>query len=244
MTKRFSHHIDKKNNQIQASPITTYKLIFKITNSNIVFLPTTPKILAKSFFCRPAEVVAPELVGCLIFKRQQDDKVLWGVIVETEAYSQIEEGCHGYKRRSKSNESLFGEPGILYTYLTYGVHHCVNVVTGQKELANGVLLRSLAIPNEDERIASGPGLLAKRLSLNLSHDSLPLSIENGIWITCKPSTLLKPNLVSTTRIGISKAKDLKWRWYLHSSRSVSKRSQGDRQPSLSQAWIPSASDLL
>ena len=105
--------------------------------------------MAKSFFCRPAEVVAPELVGCLIFKRQQDDKVLWGVIVETEAYSQIEEGCHGYKRRSKSNESLFGEPGILYTYLTYGVHHCVNVVTERTNWASGVLLRAIELPKEE-----------------------------------------------------------------------------------------------
>jgi 3-methyladenine DNA glycosylase len=56
--------------------------------------------LSHTFFCRPAEVVAPELIGCLLVKRQADGKLLWGVIVETEAYSQEEPACHGYRRRS------------------------------------------------------------------------------------------------------------------------------------------------
>jgi len=62
-------------------------------------------------FCRPAEVVGPELVGCRLVKRQDDSSLLWGVIAETEAYSQDEPACHGYRRRSPQNETLFGEPG-------------------------------------------------------------------------------------------------------------------------------------
>jgi 3-methyladenine DNA glycosylase Mpg len=54
--------------------------------------------------------------------------LLWGVIVETEAYCQSEPACHGYRRRSPSNETLFGEPGRFYVYVSYGIHHCVNVV--------------------------------------------------------------------------------------------------------------------
>ena len=67
--------------------------------------------LPQSFFCRPAEVVGPDLVGCRLVKRQADGSLLWGVIVETEAYSQDEPACHGYRRRSPQNETLFGEPG-------------------------------------------------------------------------------------------------------------------------------------
>ena len=55
--------------------------------------------LPHAFFCRPAEVVGPELVGCRLVKRQDDGSLLWGVVVETEAYSQDEPACHGYRRR-------------------------------------------------------------------------------------------------------------------------------------------------
>jgi DNA-3-methyladenine glycosylase len=72
---------------------------------------TLSQPLSHAFFCRPAEVVAPELIGCLLVKRQAEGELLWGVIVETEAYSQDDPACHGYRRRSPSNETLFGEPG-------------------------------------------------------------------------------------------------------------------------------------
>jgi DNA-3-methyladenine glycosylase len=82
--------------------------------------------LPQSFFARPAELVAPELIGCLLVKRQPDGELLWGVLVETEAYCQSEPACHGYRRRSPSNETLFGEPGRFYVVVSYGIHHCVN----------------------------------------------------------------------------------------------------------------------
>ena len=88
---------------------------------------TLPQHLPQSFFARPAEQVAPALIGCLLVKRQPSGELLWGVIVETEAYSQDDPACHGYRRRSPSNETLFGEPGRFYVYVSYGIHHCVNV---------------------------------------------------------------------------------------------------------------------
>ena len=60
-------------------------------------------------------------------KRQEGGELLWGVLVETEAYSQEEPACHGNRRRTPSNETLFGEPGRFYVYVSYGIHHCVNV---------------------------------------------------------------------------------------------------------------------
>ncbi len=93
-------------------------------------IATTPSqhlsALSQSFFARPAEQVAPDLIGCLLVKRQASGELLRGVIVETEAYSQEEPACHGHRRRSPSNETLFGEPGRFYVYVSYGIHHCVN----------------------------------------------------------------------------------------------------------------------
>tara|TARA_Y100001968_G_scaffold87923_1_gene78949 strand:- start:1519 stop:2028 length:510 start_codon:yes stop_codon:yes gene_type:complete len=163
-----------------------------------------------------------------------------GIIVETEAYSEEEPACHGFKRRSSKNETLFGPPGRLYVYLTYGTYYCVNIVTHKDNWANGVLLRAIAIPGENEKIASGPGLLAKRFGLNKSHDNLPISLENGLWLAARSSSIKMQKIVKTTRIGISQAKYLTWRWYLQASRSVSKRAKGDRCPPLKNCWQPSS----
>ena len=164
------------------------------------------------------------------------------MIVETEAYSQEEESCHGFKGKTARNKTLFGPPGRFYIYMTYGKYHCVNVVTDKSNWANGVLLRAIALPEENERIASGPGLLAKRFELNKTHDNLPISVENGIWLAENSSAKSMKKIIRTNRIGISKANDLAWRWYLHSSRSISKRAKGDKSPDFKSAWRPLLKD--
>ena len=225
--------------------------------------------------------MAPELIGCLLVKRQASGELLWGVIVETEAYSQDDPACHGYRRRTPSYETLFGEPGRFYVYVSYGIHHCVNVVTGRADWANGVLLRALALPAAPERCAAGPALLARCFGLDRSHDAQPASLESGLWIAPRPpllaawlapsqqaagtvpglepaiddrgtdaggtaaggagpssrrsasAAILRPSaLVQTSRIGISQAQELPWRWYLRASRAVSRRAPGDRRPRL------------
>ena len=72
--------------------------------------------------------MAPDLIGCLLVKCQEGCELLWGVIVETEAYSQDDPATRGYRCRTPSNETLFGEPGRFYVYVSYGIHHCVNVM--------------------------------------------------------------------------------------------------------------------
>ena len=189
-------------------------------------------------------MVAPNLIGCFLIKRISKNKYLSGVIIETEAYSQEEASCHGFSGKTQRNEALFGEPGNLYIYLSYGIYHCVNIVTGKKNWANGVLLRSIAIKGEDERIASGPGLLAKKFGLNMSHNNLRLSPENNFWLAEGENFKKMGKIVQTTRIGISQAKDIPWRWYLESSRSVSKRAKGDKTPSTNKCWHPTSFEGL
>ena len=240
--------------------------------SSSLFPPLPP-----TFFARPAELVAPELIGCRLVRRQADGTLLWGVLVETEAYCQSEPACHGHRRRSPGNETLFGEPGRFYVYVSYGIHHCVNVVTGHADWANGVLLRAASLPGEPERIAAGPGLLARRFGLDRSHDARAVDPAAGLWLAPRDATLQRllaapaadsegrpgaqttaavntdassdtdaaarlpiPALMQTGRIGISQGQDLPWRWYLRSSRSVSRRAPGDRTPSRQEAWTPGA----
>ena len=189
-------------------------------------------------------MVAPNLIGCYLIKRLSINNCIAGAIVETEAYSQEEASCHGYSGITKRNAALFGEPGNFYIYLSYGINNCVNIVTGSKNWANGVLLRAIAINGENERIASGPGLLAKRFGLNRNFDNLYLSPENNFWLTKGKNLTKVGNIVQTTRIGISQARDLPWRWYLKNSRSVSKRVKGDRIPPKNKCWLPSAFEGL
>ena len=207
-----------------------------IATTPIQDLPALPR----TFFFRPAEKVAPELVGCLLVKRQLSGELLWGVIVETEAYCQSEPACHGYRRRTPSNETLFGEPGRFYVYVSYGIHHCVNVVTGRADWANGVLLRAAWLPGEHERIAAGPALLAKRFGLSKRHDAMVVDPGAGVWLAPRPPEVsaalasCEPSaVIQTTRIGLSQGQELPWRWYWQASRSVSRRMRGDRQPTSS-----------
>ena len=214
-----------------------------------------PPALPRPFFSRPAEVVAPELIGCLLVRRQPSGALLWGVIVETEAYTQADPACHGHRRRSASNESLFGPPGQFYVYRCYGIHHCVNVVTDRAEWASGVLLRAAALPDAPERQAAGPGLLARCFAIERRQDGQGACGDGPLWLAPRPTplqALLSPSPGASTgdaplrqdrRIGISAAVDRPWRWYLGSSRSVSRRARGDRQPAAAAAWKPESLGL-
>ena len=117
-------------------------------------------------------------------------------------------------------------------------------MTGKRNWANGVLLRSIAIKGEDERIASGPGLLSKRFGLSMNQNNLLLSPENDFWLAEGSNSKMMGKIIQTTRIGISQAKDIPWRWYLESSRSISKRVKGDKTPPISNCWHPSSFEGL
>ena len=154
------------------------------------------------------------------------------MIVETEAYSQEEEACHGHNKKTSSNKVLFGEPGRFYIYRSYGIHHCLNIVTYKDDFASGVLIRAVFISNKNERAASGPGLVTKTFEIDSKLNSLNILDNKYLSIIKRDSFLKKKDLVQTTRIGISKARNIKWRWYLKRSRSISKREKGDRNPNL------------
>ena len=115
----------------------------------------------------------------------------------------------------------------------------MNVVTHRADGANGVLLRAVAVPGEAERVAAGPGLLARRFGMDRSHDALPASPDRGLWLAPRPAALAgltSADVVQTGRVGISQGQELLWRC------SVSRRARGDRQPPAgawgNAAWSP------
>tara|TARA_B100000212_G_scaffold246768_1_gene188487 strand:- start:940 stop:1461 length:522 start_codon:yes stop_codon:yes gene_type:complete len=163
---------------------------------------------------------------------QSGKKIQGGIIVETEAYSQEEEACHGFNKRTTANQTLFGEPGLFYVYKSYGIHNCLNLVTDKNNFASGVLIRSVFINQKEERVASGPGLLTKKFKIDKKFNSLKSYNNDLLNIFNRRININSEDLVQTTRIGISKAVDLKWRWYLRESRSISKRVKGDKIPKL------------
>ena len=177
-------------------------------------------------------MVAPDLIGCYLIRNRLDGNSITGIIVETEAYSQEEAACHGFNKETMSNKALFGEPGIFYVYKSYGIHHCLNVVTDKKNFASGVLIRSVYLSDSNERVASGPGLVTRTYGVNLKFNYLNILENNSLTIMKGEKKFIGKDLVQTRRIGISKAKNLKWRWYLKNSRSISKREKGDRKPLL------------
>ena len=93
-----------------------------------------------------------------------------------------------------------------------------------------MLIRSVFISKKNERLASGPGLVTKTFGVDIKFNSIEVFNNKSLWISPRDSTIEEKDLIQTTRIGISKAKNIKWRWYLKHSRSVSKRLKGDRTP--------------
>lgn len=174
--------------------------------------------LPVSFFERPTEQVARELLGCLIVSRA-GRAVTVGRIVETEAYLGYRDpASHGYRhRRHARNEALFAPPGTWYVYLSYGVHWCCNLVTHRQGDGAAVLLRAIepveGLPamrrrrggTVDRLLGSGPGRLTQALGITLALDgrAMPASPVRIISGDAVPEHVIGVG----PRVGITKAAD-------------------------------------
>ncbi len=165
------------------------------------------EILTEEFFHRDALEVAPELVGKIIARRLEDGTVIRERIAETEVYRGEEDlGCHASKGRTKRTEILYGESGVIYVYLCYGMHWLMNVITGEKEQPQGVLFRSGEVKN-------GPAKLTKYLQIDGSFNGEKLCGNERVWIEDDGT---RPELMTAPRVGIDYAgeywKNVKWRY--------------------------------
>jgi DNA-3-methyladenine glycosylase len=153
-------------------------------------------------------------------------------ITEVEAYGGITDpASHAYSRTARS-EIMYGPPWRLYIYRSYGIHHCANVVTGPTEQAAAVLIRAGAVVDgldlarerrgelvPDDQLARGPGNLAQALGLTLDDLGTDLLTADGVHLG--PEVAPADDVLSGPRVGISRAADVPWRFWLAHEPSVS-----------------------
>jgi len=175
----------------------------------------------RAFYARPVLVVARALLGRALVHDAPEGRTA-GLIVEVEAYGgERDPASHAFRGATPRNRVMFGAPGHAYVYFTYGMHHCVNVVTGAKGQARAVLVRALE-PIEGlelmrrrrgvevlERLARGPGCVTEALGLTRADDGVDLT-RGPLWIADHPAVRRGP-VVRTPRIGIRVAAERPWR---------------------------------
>jgi DNA-3-methyladenine glycosylase len=183
------------------------------------------------FLQQASEIVAPRLLGCELV-RELDGQRLRCRIVETEAYDQSDAASHSYKGRTPRTDVMFGPAGHLYVYFTYGMHYCCNVVCGPEGQGAAVLIRAVE-PMEGEDIMStrrrgltgieitnGPAKLCQALEIDRNMNGHDLTRSPLRLLIAEP--LARSRIVQTTRIGITQAKEVPWRFYIANNLYVSR----------------------
>lgn len=162
---------------------------------------------------------------------ESEEGVTEGIIVETEAYHQDDPASHTYRGRTKRNAGMFESAGIAYVYFTYGMHYCFNIVTGSKGVGQAVLVRALEPTGGLELmkhrrqqdsvrlLTNGPAKLSQAMGITAEHYGNNLFDGRGLYL--KPG-LQPTDIVTATRIGISRAADIPWRFYIDGNAFVSK----------------------
>lgn len=188
---------------------------------------------------RDLHEIAIELLGKL-FVRNTGNKTYSGKIVEVEAYDgSVDEAAHTFRGKTKRNEVMFNNGGLLYVYFTYGMHFCCNVVTGKENEGKAILIRALepvdgidfmtlnrygkSEINHKELInlTNGPAKICQAFEIARKENGTDLT-GNEIFI-CDAPKLGKTNIGISTRIGIKKSVDLPWRYYIKDNPFVSKK---------------------
>ena len=168
-------------------------------------MPRRARKLPRTFYRRPAEDVARNLVGKILVRRI-DDETLRARIVETEAYiGEHDLACHASKGRTRRTEVMFGDAGHAYVYFIYGMHDMLNIVCAQANDAQAVLIRAAEPLDDWHANLSGPGRLARAMRITRN--------ENGIDLTGKTLFLLDApppaRIARTKRIGVDYSGDWK-----------------------------------
>jgi DNA-3-methyladenine glycosylase len=162
--------------------------------------------LRHPFFRQPASGLARDLIGTILVRRVRG-RILRARIVETEAYvGAHDKACHAYKGRTQRTEVMFGPAGRAYVYLIYGIYDMFNIVAGEIDDPQAVLIRG-AVPLDGwQADLSGPGKLARALKIRRVHTGLDLTGKN---LFLQSDAASPPKIATTARIGIDYAEEWK-----------------------------------
>jgi DNA-3-methyladenine glycosylase len=188
--------------------------------------------MPRAFFARPAEEVAPELLGNLLSRDSEDGRCVLR-ITEVEAYAGSRDpASHAYRGKTPRNTVMFGPAGYLYVYFTYGMHYCINVVCGDVGESAAVLIRAgEVVEGEDlararrpssaiRDLARGPARLTQALGLGRADNGLDLC-DGGPLTLCRAEVDADVKVQSGPRVGISTAADVPWRFWIDGDPTVS-----------------------
>ena len=189
--------------------------------------------LARSFYARPALAVARALLGRDLVRSLPDGEELRARIVEAEAYRQDDPASHSFKGRTPTRETMFGPPGHLYVYISYGMHFCMNVVTGRDGEGSAVLLRAAEPLKGLDRMAAfrglaqprllcaGPGRFCQALGISRVQDGTDLVEGEEVRIE-RGRPVPDADVVAGPRVGLTVAMEQPWRFTVRGSRFVSR----------------------
>jgi len=177
--------------------------------------------LPRTFFARSSVEVAPGLLGHVLARRLPDGSVLRARIVETEAYEPDDPASHAFRGRTPRNATMFGPPGRLYVYFTYGMHFCMNVVTRAQGQGSAVLLRAgeplegLDAMAERRRtgvardLCRGPARWTQAFGVDRDLDGEDLVRSERVWLE-RGSVVGR--IATSPRVGIRVGTDRPWRF--------------------------------
>lgn len=168
----------------------------------------------------PPEDAAPHLLGSFLISNI-DDRLVKLRITEVEAYKGSDDpASHAFKGQTERNKSMFGRPGTLYCYKSYGIHTCANTAAGPEGVGWGILIRGGQVVEGEgvarqrrgrlDDLANGPGKVCQALGITLDHNGLDLFNDDSklrLELGSQPEVVM-----ATPRVGISKGKERPWRF--------------------------------
>lgn len=194
----------------------------------------SPRRLPRSFYARPATEVAPDLLGHVLVRRHPDGTRARVRLVELEAYEPDDPGSHAFRGMTSRNQVMFGPPGHLYVYFTYGMHFCMNAVTRRAGEGSAVLLRAgeplegmgeMRARRGRERetdLCSGPGRFTQALGIARPENGVDLVGGDSVWVERGSRA---ESIGVGIRVGVHDT-SRSWRYWLEESPFVSRARPG------------------